>query len=123
MRGEMATKSTANTVIWFFASLTWHFPAQAYLEINAPFAFLSFIFLSLCFALIGTAVQGMFIGEDNFKKTPFLSIVKIGTSVMTIFLLPLAVVSDFDLQFIFHAALIYLIPAYLVTTISYYASR
>ena len=93
MSGEMATKSIANTVIWYFAALLLHFPAQSYLDINAPFSFLSFILISLCFAVIGNAVQGNFISEDNNEQTPLLSIVKIGTLVITIFIFVLAMAS------------------------------
>ena len=123
MSGEMATKLIANTVIWFFATLILHFPAQAYLEINVEFAFFVFVFISLCLALTGTVVQGIFIKADNFKLTPRLSIVAIGTLVMTVFLLLLAIALNVEIQFLFHVVLTSVIQIYLITTISYYASR
>ena len=120
----MTIKYIVNTVIWFFASLLYQVIATDFhLEIRVPFPIGQYILIVFWLALAGAVVQGIFISEDNFKLTPGLSIVRIGTLVMTVFLLFLAMSLNAEIQFLFRVILIYAIPIYLITTISYYATR
>ena len=123
MSAESKAKSIANIIIWFIASMLLVLPAYDYIELLRPFAVFSFLIANLFLALIGTVVQYIFISSDNFKLNPFLSIVSIGTLVLAVFLLLLAMYMNAEIEFLFQAIRFYAIPIYLVTTLSYYTLR